>query len=187
VCPPQRRFGRFTLSKGVQIFDATSFATADASSSFRLDVEAIDDIGNLPAARIVLYGTRTDLSEWQINAVIDGGSVSGTQSALVPIEAWTLTFAPDGSLAGVSEAIPSMTVSNLSTGASNLNVALDYGTIGAADGLSTGVAITGVTETHNGAPRCNAADCPANWTRHTLATKCMYRSASWRKPRRRNA
>ena len=155
------------LSAETQLFDGTSFATAEATSTFRRDVEAIDDIGNLPAAVISLFGTRTDMAEWQITAAVDSAAIGGSQGMISVVDSWTLQFNADGSLASVSEASPAMSVTGLTTGASDLTVALDFGTIGGSDGLSTGVGITSVSDTHDGTSRCNAADCAQRWNAGT--------------------
>lgn len=159
--------GTLSTADTVQLFDGTSFATAEATSTFRRDVEAIDDIGNLPAAVISLFGTRTDMAEWQITAAVDGAAIGGSQGVISVVESWTLQFNADGSLASVSEASPAMSVTGLTTGASDLAVALDIGTIGGSDGLITGVGITSVSDTHDGTSQCNAADCAQRWNAGT--------------------
>lgn len=167
--------GNLSQNDIVQIFDPTTFATADASSSWRTNVEAIDSIGNLPAASIVLYATRNDVSEWIISAAIDSGTLGGTAGALSLIEQWTLTFNADGSLNSVNEANPSMTVTSLASGAADLTIALDFGTPNpaanpgqGADGLVTGANLTLVNEIHDGAAQCNASDCAQRWNTGTM-------------------
>ena len=166
--------GILSLNDLVQIFDSTSFATADATSTSQQDVEAIDSIGNLPASQIRLYATRSDVSEWVISATIDAGSIGGTAGDLSLIEQWTLTFNPDGSLNAVSEASPAMTVTALSTGAADMNIAMNFGTPNPSatpgqgvDGLVTNANITQVNAISDGQAQCNAADCAQRWNTGT--------------------
>jgi len=167
--------GNLSQNDVVQIFDSTSFSTADATASWRRDVEAIDSIGNLPAASIVLYATRSDVDEWIISATIDAGALGGTVGNLTLLEQWTLTFNPDGSLASVIEVNPSLTVTGLATGAADLNIAMDFGTPNPAatagqgiDGLVMSASLTQVNETHDGQAQCNAADCAQRWNTGTM-------------------
>jgi len=167
--------GNMSTSSTIQSFDDTDFGTATATSSWLQAIEAIDDIGNLPALRISVFGTRTDINEWLVTAAADAGMLSGTSGELVVLDQWTLTFNSDGSLNSLSDATPSVLLSGLTTGASDLNVSLSFGTpnpsntAGAGrDGLITGVAVTSVVETHDGAAQCNAVDCAQRWNNTTM-------------------
>lgn len=167
--------GNLSTADPIQIFDGSDFMTAASTSSWSREVEAVDDIGNLPAIKIRLYATRTDIFEWVLNAAVDEGDVGGSSGTPQVIEEWTLTFNADGSLNNISEATPAMTIVGLNSGASDLVVLMGFGTanpFGVAgagrDGLVSGVDITSVSESHNGQPRCNASDCAQRWNAGTM-------------------
>jgi hypothetical protein len=175
--------GRLSDTNPVQFFDSTTFTDADASSSWKLSIPAIDDLGQLPASEVVLYGTRTDVSEWQISATIDDGELGGTVGDLTLIEQWTLTFNSDGSLNAISEASPEMTITGLASGASDLVISLDVGTPDPSDtagqgtdGLVIDTGLTQVTEAHDGTAQCNASDCAQRWNSTTMRWESSHQS-----------
>lgn len=174
--------GALSPAAAVQVFDATAFATADATSAARRDVEAIDDIGALPANTVVFFLTHTGPQTWQVSAAIDDGEVGGTSGDLELLEQWTLTFsAADGSLTAISENPPALAVAGLTTGAGDLAIQLDFGspTSGGGtglDGLRELGGATSVTASRDGFPGCTADDCAARWNAMTNRWESSHQS-----------
>jgi hypothetical protein len=191
ACPSVVPLGKATLSgplpaaAAVMTFDAASFDTAKATSTFEFTdwraAEIIDAKGGAPGARLSMFLTHTGPGTWLVSAAVDGATVGGTAGSLALVEQWTLAFNADGSLASISEDPPSLTLSPLATGAADLTVAMSFGTpnptaaAGAGmDGLREQVSLSEPTLTTNSTqPLCDAATCKIYWN----ATRNRYETS----------
>lgn len=179
-----RLWGRLVESDPTQVFDPTDFDTAEASSSFHRNVEAIDDTGSLPAAEITFFATHTAARQWTLSAAIDSGFVGGTAGDLTLLEQWTLDFNPDGSLRSVSEDPPDLSVTGLTSGGSDLAVSLNFGTPDPTDtpgqgedglrSLATGT--TWIWRENDGLPLCTATNCAIRWNSITNRYETTHQS-----------
>lgn len=172
--------GSLNAGHPVQAFDGSTFAQADATSSYKWDREAIDDIGALPAERLFIYATHTAPNTWQISALIDAKMTGGAAGEAVLVEAWTLTFNPNGSLASVSETPAEATISGLATGASDLDLTFDFGTpdptgLAGFDGLreDPGVPLSISSPVF---PGCQEDNCAARWSTVTSRWETTHQS-----------
>jgi hypothetical protein len=178
LCPAARAAtnlvvdARLDPAAPVTVFDPTSFDTARDSSALSGDVEVIDSNGaviDTPGGhRLKLYFEHRGSQAWKLHFGIDAGDVGGTAGNLQILGSVDLTFNANGSLASLSPSNPTLAITGLSNGASDISLALDVGTIGGFDGVREGGGSTGFTALFsNGFPLCTDPDCPARWNTTT--------------------
>ncbi len=173
--------GTLSTAAPIQVFDSTDFTTAAGSSNHEVSVEAIDDIGALPANTLRFFFTRTAANTWQVSATIDDGELGGTGGDLNLLEQWTLNFNADGSLRAVSESPADLDVTGLATGASDLAIQLGFGspTDGGGtglDGLRETAGASSTNATRDGFPGCTAGDCADRWNTVTMRWESSHQS-----------
>jgi flagellar hook protein FlgE len=110
-------------------------ADAEIGDAFTTDVELFDSLGL--SHDVTLTWTKTAENSWELDfsnptASGDGTTETGTSSG-GPI---AITFNSNGTLASLSPADVTLTVSGWTTGAADSTIAFDLGESGSADGLT---------------------------------------------------
>lgn len=123
--------GRLRKLDPIATFDATTFDTAEATSSVREEVELIDALGTEVGRKLRLYFTRTGASQWLVSALVDAAVVGGTAGTPHVLGQWPLTFDAPGALTSVG-AGPLLPIAPLANGAPPLTVSVDFGASGPA-------------------------------------------------------
>lgn len=107
---------------------------ANASGSYTSELELYDSLGTAYTLEVTWTKSTTDDNSWTMSfgdlTTGDGKAVSGTTIS----GETTITFNSDGTLK--SPETTALSISGLTSGASDLSVTLDLGTAGATDGLS---------------------------------------------------
>jgi hypothetical protein len=160
----------------VQAFDATSFATAEASAGALTSVEVFDEIGNVTgffqgsAYQLFVYFEKTAASAWRAHFGIDAGRRSGgTAGDLEILKTVDFTFNADGSLQTISEKDPIVGVANLSNGAADLAIKVLFGVPSSEDPsiigdpsrwkISEQAVASSLSFQPNGNPACSSPSC----------------------------
>jgi von Willebrand factor type A domain len=171
LCPPpvaastlevDARLMRNTV---VSAFDSTDFNTASSSSAVNMSAELIDGNGMPNEHLIWVYFEPTGASAWTMHVGIDDGDLGGTDGDLNILQTIDLTFDPvSGNLASISPATPTIDLSGWANGAADMTLAVDVGTVGAADGVREDAAASTISRLRSdGFPACTAGDCAARW------------------------
>ncbi len=192
LCPPARAAtllqigARLFPSAPVIAFDPTDASTAENTSALDGAVEIIDALGAPNQHLAKLYFEHTGPQAWTLHFGIDDGDiVGGTAGNLRILTAVNLTFNAGGSLASITPATPSLSITNLATGAADLAINLDLGTVGGFDGVFESVGTMQFTELNpNGFPLCTDGDCATRWNSatnrfETTQQHLMHSEACW--------
>ncbi|HZR84494.1 MAG TPA: flagellar hook protein FlgE [Candidatus Binatia bacterium] len=103
-------------------FDGTTFDTAYATSNFSVPARVYDSLG--VGHTVTFFFTRTDANAWDVNVAVDAGEAGGTAGEIQSIGTASLTFNPDGSLAGPDPTDLTVTFN----GADEQTITVDFGT-----------------------------------------------------------
>ena len=127
-----------SASPGAGPFDATSFASAYATSDFSTSVQVFDSLGG--AHEMSLFFTKAASNTWQVHMGVDAGDVGGTAGNLQLVNGagGTISFATDGTVSTSGNLSANMTFS----GAAAQTIALNLNNFTQVSGTSGLSAVT---------------------------------------------
>ncbi|HEX6185504.1 MAG TPA: VWA domain-containing protein [Pyrinomonadaceae bacterium] len=176
VCPPAVAAtsvvldARLDPAAAIVPFDATNFSTARNTTALFGEIPIIDSTGGIPPHNVRLYFVRTAANAWTLRFGIDDGEITGgTAGNLRILQTVNFTFNPNGSIATINPANPTLDISNLVSGGANLSLPLDLGTVGATDGIREGGGEQKFTTKSVPGQRtlCTASNCSQRWNNTT--------------------